>query len=101
MAQRIPEIATGNDRLSLVDPAFAAHRLPVHLRGRTILHEPLSAQVCHIFATNHLRDGVAIRNVQAWFRHRDIKSAMLYLNGIRSKDAAHKVNSGELAGLVA
>jgi integrase/recombinase XerD len=55
----------------------------------------------HTFATNHLRDGVDIRTVQAWMGHRDIKSTMVYLKGIRSKDAAHKVNSGELAGLVA
>jgi hypothetical protein len=33
--------------------------------------------------------------------HCDIKSTMEYLKGTRSKDAAHKVNSGELAGLVA
>jgi integrase len=44
---------------------------------------------------------VDIRTVQAWMGHRDIKSAMVYLKGIHSKDAAHKVNSGELAGLVA
>lgn len=55
----------------------------------------------HTFATNHLRDGVDIRTVQAWMGHRDIKSTMVYLKGIRSKDAAQKVNSGELAGLVA
>jgi integrase/recombinase XerD len=55
----------------------------------------------HTFATNHLRDGVDIRTVQAWLGHRDIKSTMVYLKGIRSKDAAQKVNSGELAGLVA
>lgn len=55
----------------------------------------------HTFATNHLRDGVDIRTVQAWMGHRDIKSTMVYLKGIRSKDAAHKVNNGELAILVA
>ena len=55
----------------------------------------------HTFATNHLRDGVDIRTVQSWLGHRDIKSTMVYLKGIRSKDAAHKVNSGELASLVA
>jgi len=55
----------------------------------------------HTFATNHLRDGVDIRTVQAWLGHRDIKSTMVYLKGIRSKDAAHKVNNGELAALVA
>lgn len=55
----------------------------------------------HTFATNHLRDGVDIRTVQSWLGHRDIKSTMVYLKGIRSKDAAHKVNNGELAGLVA
>lgn len=36
-----------------------------------------------------------------WRSHRDIKSTMVYLKGIRSKDAVRKVNSGELAGLVA
>jgi integrase len=55
----------------------------------------------HTFATNHLRDGVDIRTVQSWLGHRDIKSTMVYLKGIRSKDAAVKVNSGELAALVA
>ena len=55
----------------------------------------------HTFATNHLRDGVDIRTVQSWLGHRDIKSTMVYLKGIRSKDAAQKVNSGELATLVA
>jgi site-specific recombinase XerD len=55
----------------------------------------------HTFATNHLRDGVDIRTVQTWLGHRDIKSTMVYLKGIRSKDAAQKVNSGELATLVA
>jgi len=34
-----------------------------------------------------------------WLGHRDIKSTMLP-QGIRSKDAAQKVNSGELAALV-
>ena len=55
----------------------------------------------HTFATNHLRDGVDIRTVQSWLGHRDIKSTMVYLKGIRSKNAAQKVNSGELAALVA
>jgi site-specific recombinase XerD len=55
----------------------------------------------HTYATNHLRDGVDIRTVQAWLGHRDITSTMVYLKGIRSKDAAKKVNSGELATLVA
>jgi integrase/recombinase XerD len=55
----------------------------------------------HTFATNHLRDGVDIRTVQSWLGHRDIQSTMVYLKGVRSKDAAMKVNSGELAALVA
>jgi integrase/recombinase XerD len=55
----------------------------------------------HAFATNHLRDGVDIHTVQAWLGHRNIKSTMVYLKGIRSKDAAHKVNNGELASVVA
>jgi site-specific recombinase XerD len=48
-----------------------------------------------------LGDGVDIRAVQAWLGHRDIEVDDGYLKVIRSKDAAHKVNSGELAGLVA
>jgi integrase/recombinase XerD len=55
----------------------------------------------HTFATNHLRDGVDIRTVQNWLGHRDIQSTMVYLKGVRSKDAAMKVNSGELAAMVA
>jgi integrase/recombinase XerD len=39
--------------------------------------------------------------VQAWLGHRDIKSTTVYQKGIRPKDAAQKVNSGELATLVA
>jgi integrase/recombinase XerD len=39
--------------------------------------------------------------VQAWPSHRNIKSTTVYQKGIRSKDAAQKVNSGELATLVA
>jgi integrase len=39
--------------------------------------------------------------VQSWLGHRDIQSTMVYLKGVRSKDAATKVNSGELASLVA
>ena len=55
----------------------------------------------HTFATNHLRDGVDIRTVQSWLGHRDIQSTMVYLKRVRSKDAAQRVNSGELAELVA
>ena len=55
----------------------------------------------HTFATSHLRNGVDIRTVQAWLGHRDIKSTMVYLKGIQSKDAHVRVNNGELASLVA
>ena len=55
----------------------------------------------HTFATSHLRHGVDIRTVQAWLGHRDIKSTMVYLKGIQSKDAHARVNHGELASLVA
>jgi integrase len=55
----------------------------------------------HTFATSHLRNGIDIRTVQAWLGHRDIKSTMVYLKGIQSKDAYTWVNNGELAGLVA
>ncbi len=48
----------------------------------------------HTFATGHLRGGVDIRTVQAWLGHRDIKSTMVYLKGIQSKDAA-RINGGE------
>ncbi len=54
----------------------------------------------HTFATSHLRSGVDIRTVQAWLGHRDIKSTMVYLKGIQSKDAFARINGGELAGYV-
>jgi integrase/recombinase XerD len=54
----------------------------------------------HTFATGHLRSGVDIRTVQAWLGHRDIKSTMVYLKGIQSKDAFARINGGELAGFV-
>jgi integrase len=54
----------------------------------------------HTFATGHLRSGVDIRTVQAWLGHRDIKSTMVYLKGIQSKDAFARINGGELAGYV-
>jgi hypothetical protein len=44
---------------------------------------------------------VDIRTVQNWLGHRDIQSTIVFLKGVRSKDAAMKVNSGELAALVA
>ncbi len=33
--------------------------------------------------------------------HRDIKSTVVYLKDVLLKDATQKVNSGELAGLIA
>jgi integrase len=54
----------------------------------------------HTFATGHLRSGVDIRTVQVWLGHRDIKSTMVYLKGIQSKDAFARINAGELAGFV-
>jgi integrase/recombinase XerD len=51
----------------------------------------------HTFATEHLRHGVDIRTLQGWMGHRDIKSTMVYLKGIQSKDALAKVNAGALA----
>jgi integrase len=50
------------------------------------------------FATGHLRSGVDIRTVQVWLGHRDIKSTMVCLKGIQSKDAFARINAGELAG---
>lgn len=55
----------------------------------------------HTFATEHLRHGVDIRTLQTWMGHRDIKSTMVYLKGVQSKDALAKVNAGALAVYVA
>jgi integrase len=55
----------------------------------------------HTFATEHLRHGVDIRTLQTWMGHRDIKSTMVYLKGVQSKDALAKVNAGALARYVA
>lgn len=55
----------------------------------------------HTFATEHLRHGVDIRTLQTWMGHRDIKSTMVYLKGVQSKDAPAKVNAGALAAYVA
>jgi integrase len=54
----------------------------------------------HTFATEHLRHGVDIRTLQTWMGHRDIKSTMVYLKGIQTKDALVKVNAGALAAYV-
>ena len=55
----------------------------------------------HTFATEHLRHGIDIRTLQSWMGHRDIKSTMVYLKGVQSKDALAKVNAGALARYVA
>lgn len=55
----------------------------------------------HTFATEHLRHGIDIRTLQNWMGHRDIKSTMVYLKGVQSKDALAKVNAGALARYVA
>jgi len=55
----------------------------------------------HTFATEHLWHGVDIRTLQGWMGHRDIKSTMVYLKGVQSKDALAKVNAGALARYVA
>ena len=54
----------------------------------------------HTFATEHLRHGVDSRTLQTWMGHRDIKSTMVYLKGVQSKDALAKVNAGALAAYV-
>jgi integrase/recombinase XerD len=54
----------------------------------------------HTFATEHLRHGVDIRTLQSWMGHRDIKSTMVYLKGVQSKDALAKANAGALAAYV-
>jgi site-specific recombinase XerD len=51
----------------------------------------------HTFATEHLRGGIDIRTLQSWMGHRDIKSTMVYLKGVQSKDTLAKVNAGTLA----
>ena len=51
----------------------------------------------HTFATEHLRHGIDIRTLQTWMGHRDIKSTMVYLKGVQSKDALARVNAGALA----
>ena len=51
----------------------------------------------HTFATEHLRHGIDIRTLQTWMGHRDIKSTMVYLKGVQSKDALVKVNAGSIA----
>jgi integrase/recombinase XerD len=51
----------------------------------------------HTFATEHLRHGIDIRTLQSWMGHRDIKSTMVYLKGVQSKDALVKVNAGSIA----
>ena len=55
----------------------------------------------HTFATEHLRHGVDIRTLQNWMGHRDIRSTMVYLKGVQSKDALAKVSAGALAAYVA
>jgi len=55
----------------------------------------------HTFATEHLRHGIDIRTLQSWMGQRDIKSTMVYLKGVQSKDALAKVNAGSLARYVA
>jgi integrase/recombinase XerD len=48
-----------------------------------------------------LRDGVGFQTVQVWLGRRDLESTLVYLKAIRRKDAAQKVNTSELAALVA
>jgi len=70
------------------------------LRFRHLLEEhDLCSEM--LMTVNRYLETKGIRTVQSWLGHCDIKSTMVYLKGIRSKDAAQKVNSGELAALVA
>jgi integrase/recombinase XerD len=52
----------------------------------------------HTLATEHLRHGVDIRTLQTWMGHRDIKSTMIDLKGVQSKDVLAKIDAGALAG---
>jgi integrase len=55
----------------------------------------------HLQSERLVWHGVDIRTLQSWMGHRDIKSTMVYLKGVQSKDALAKVNAGALARYVA
>jgi hypothetical protein len=56
----------------------------------------------HTFATQNLQDHVCdIKTLQNWMGHKDLASTMIYLKAVRNKDVMARVNSSELAALVA
>lgn len=56
----------------------------------------------HTYATRNLQDHVCdIKTLQVWMGHKDLQSTMVYLKAVRNKDVMARVNSSELAALVA
>lgn len=59
-----------------------------------ICHHPRNVNCDDVRSKNLI---VNTPTLQMWLGHRDIKSTMVYLKGVQSKDAPAKVNAGSLA----